>query len=249
GSAVADFAKSYFEKHFHDAFDNHKDAAYVLSLFLEKINQEIFDRHPEWGAQGCTALLSFVDKTTHLVTTATLGDSEATLYRPQGESFVAIPLSCLRDWSSKKDAERASSLLKRPELAATWPMELNPKLLRVVRLNVSRSLGDEQKGCTLCKPKITLHSIKQDDTLILACDGLKDFMPESAIISSLEKTRLASAADVAAHLSHEALTTFTSCDNVTVLVIRSPKEAFYSPTLSTPRDSSSPETPLANIEE
>ena len=56
-------------------------------------------------------------------------------------------------------------------------------------VNVARAIGDiNQTGApgqslVIHKPKITVNKVKPGDTLILACDGLKDYVDESKIAS------------------------------------------------------------------
>jgi serine/threonine protein phosphatase PrpC len=170
-------------------------------------------------------VVCYVDKKTHHIYTATLGDSEANIYRKFDDKLKSIPLSCIRDWSSKKDAHRASIALGRPQIAINWPKISNPKYLRFpypfFGINVSRSIGDvllsgsPEKPGVIHKPKITRIQVKSGDLLILACDGLKDYVSDNEIVSILKNPP----PNPAKHLVNYAIDEGNSLDNVTVLAI------------------------------
>ncbi len=171
---------------------------------------------------GSTAVVSYIDKTTGLIYTATLGDSEANIYRRQGANLKSIPLSCVRDWSSKNDAKRAANVLGRPSVAREWPTAPNPKYLRVQGVNVSRAFGDAYcaapgKIGSFHKPKITVNKLQVGDMLVLACDGLKDYASETAIVGRLKTPTRENPAEDLTMLAFENPAQY---DNVTVLAIR-----------------------------
>ena len=106
-----------------------------------------------------------------------------------------------------------------------WPNALNPKHCRYpgpgqYGLNVSRSIGDynytgsEEVPGLIHKPKITVNQIQAGDTLILACDGLKDYVPENEIVENLQGER-----DPSAKLANYAVYNNCAYDNVTVLAV------------------------------
>ena len=174
---------------------------------------------------GSTAVVSYIDKETGLIYTATLGDSEANIYRRQGDSLKSIPLSCVRDWSSKNDAKRAAHVLMRPSIAREWPDSKTPKELRVPSarrgVNVSRAFGDSgwvmrDQIAFFHKPKITVNKLQVGDMLVLACDGLKDYVSETDIVKRLETPMNENPAK---DLVIQALNV-PAFDNVTVLAVR-----------------------------
>lgn len=227
GSNVSEYASKEFEKKFPASFVDYQDPLYSFNTLIQEINQEIF-KNPTWNTQGSTGLICFIDKKTHLIYTATIGDSEANIYRKTDDGlYKSIPLSCVRDWSSEKEAKRASDYYNEPDIALTWPEDLYPKKLRLNGLNVSRSLGDlqrafnaEGKAGIISKPKVTIQTLLPNDILILACDGLKDYVPEKNIVDLMNTHSEISATQLASLLTTQALDTFSSQDNVTVLVLK-----------------------------
>lgn len=237
GKNVSEFARDYFVLNFEEKLQkNNGDPFRTFETMICEI-QEYVSKIPAWFTNGSTAVVSFVDKHTHLVYTATLGDSEANIYRTIEGKMKSIPLSCVRDWGSKKDARRASLALQRPEIEHEWPSAPNPKTLRIgfpgtAHLNVSRAIGDRDcAGSELFpgvihKPKITINRVQSGDTLVLACDGLKDYATETAIASQIraylfnEAQGAASKIPLAKQLVDFAITKANSDDNVSVVTIQ-----------------------------
>ena len=163
-------APSRFEETGHDV-------RLTFTSLINEIHAEVF-KDTTLDRMGSTLVLCFIDPKAHLVYTATLGDSEAHIYRKVEGQYVSIPLSCVRDWSSPKDAQRAAQALEDPSIATRWPVAKDPKILRVGLVNVSRGFGDKHMirndiGLSQ-KPKITVQEMLPDDILVLACDGLRD---------------------------------------------------------------------------
>ena len=97
-------------------------------------------------------------------------------------------------------------------------------MLRCGGLNVSRALGDRYLTefspfpVVSHKPKITVHQLQSKDTLILACDGLKDYVPEQEIVQ--EVTKAPSIQNLAQRLVRHAIEEKKALDNVTVLALK-----------------------------
>lgn len=225
GAEVAHYASTEFQERFFAILkQTNRNVHQTFEILIDEIHKEIV-RKPEWNNIGTTVVISFIDKQTHQIYTATLGDSEANIYRSINEQLKSIPLSCVRDWSSKSDARRASVALEDPKIAIDWPNSLNPKYLRYPSpyygINVSRSIGDVsltgtvEKPGVIHKPKITVSQLKLGDILILGCDGLKDYVSENEIISVLKENKT----DQANKLVRYAIDKRNSRDNVTVLVV------------------------------
>ena len=171
---------------------------------------------------------SFIDKQTLTVTTATIGDCESNIYRNYDETLKSIPLSCIRNWSSKKEAFRASIALNNPDIAKNWQQSIDPKTLRYPQkngINVSRSLGNiylqgtSDKPGLLCKPKITVEKLRNKDRLILCSDGLKDFLPEPSIIFLFENSKEENISQILVNEALKNMGKLKYGDNVTVLHI------------------------------
>lgn len=152
---------------------------------------------------GTTALLLYIDEEKQTVTTATLGDSEAFLYRKIQGSYQALPLSCVRNWGSKSDARRVAIAYDKPTIEEEWPKASDPKQLRVMvgpkgrekSLNVSRAIGDRlfqsinERPLVIQKPKITEARFEQDDYIVAACDGVWDYLKHEEVIGEINALR------------------------------------------------------------
>lgn len=222
GDSVARYASQAFQDRFSDKLNKMGNNVHqTFSCMIDEIHQEV-EKHREWNEIGSTAVLCFIDKNTNEIFTATLGDSEANIYRKINGKLKSIPLSCVRDWSSEKDAKRASKALNNPKIAELWPKEKDPKRLRYpypYGVNVSRAIGDIWLSpAVIHKPKITRHQVQEGDILILACDGLKDYVLEEEIISLLEKEQ--NKGRIAQRLIEFALYEKSSFDNVTIIVAK-----------------------------
>lgn len=229
GNQVAKFASERFpEQFFQTLTKNQGNVRLTFEQSFHTIHKEIAQKK-EWNRIGSTAILSFIDKYTNLVYTATLGDSEANLYRKNKDGILqSTPLSCVRDWSSTKDAKRAAIALRKPEIELNWPLAENPKGLRFpyaqYGVNVSRALGDtgicskEQTRAISHKPKITVNKLEAGDLLVLACDGLKDYVPEKDILELLNQSTKEE--NLAQKLVDYAITQKNSRDNVTVVAVK-----------------------------
>jgi serine/threonine protein phosphatase PrpC len=249
GEKVAQYASHIFLEFFSNKLkDNNGNVHQTFEQLIYEIHEKVVDQ-PSWSNQGSTAVICLIDQETYITYTATLGDSEANLYRIMDENQLkSIPLSCVRDWSSKRDAQRAAIAMGDPQIAIDWPQERNPKELRCPDVdyctrrgwgpslagpNVSRAIGDDYlktlfdqrqgpKNCVIQKPKITVNMAKAGDILILGCDGLKDFVPEREIIEQLNNPQ--PGVNPAEQLMQCALSKFdfppNKGDNVTVIVVK-----------------------------
>lgn len=230
GKDVAEFANKMFQEKFSEALAKNKGNVHqTFEELIHKIHEEVMTHH-EWDKIGSTAVICFIDKNTHQIYTATLGDSEANIYRKVNEQLKSIPLSCVRDWSSVKDAKRASIALNYPQIAEDWPKVKNPKHLRyfpICGINISRTIGDKRftvgmfdqtKEGVIHKPKITVNLLQPDDVLILACDGLKDYVQENEIVAKLAKSQPGE--NLAKSLVDYAIKNKNSKDNVTIVALK-----------------------------
>jgi serine/threonine protein phosphatase PrpC len=213
GAKVANYANEQFQKRFSQALEKANGNVHqAFEVLIHEIHLEVM-LNDGWAGIGTTAVICFIDKTTNLIYTATLGDSEANIYRTIDGSLNSIPLSCVRDWSSKKDALRAAIAMDRPQYAEEWPKATNSKMLRYekvafydkdgrpkysTRLNVARAIGDrnsrgtKEKPAVIDKPKITINMLLPGDILTLVCDGVKDFASELDIVKQIYRKEHAS---------------------------------------------------------
>ncbi len=223
GVEVSQFASDLLCEKFPETFTQAQGNIHrAFEALIHEIHTEIATKNG-WNHIGSTAVLCFIDKYTHQIYTATLGDSEANIYRKNKEgNFQSIPLSCIRDWSSIKEAKRASIALNNPYIALMWPKADNPKNLRYPSpfygINISRCIGDVAfSSAVIHKPKITVNQLQIGDILILACDGLKDYVLESEIIMELHRN--GPNENLAKRLVNYAIHIKNSLDNVTILAV------------------------------
>lgn len=193
GKEVALKARQLVKKWFLGAWiGSGKNPRVAFERVLSAIHKEVI-KTEELRYMGSTALICFIDKQNNLLFTATVGDSEATIYRRSGATIKAIPLSLLNDWKDPKEARRAAKALENEEIKTNWP-KANARELRMPRpiwregtliypsiyrengvikyrdaafgsINLSRALGDFHYLGTREKP-ILLHKPKVTVCLI-----------------------------------------------------------------------------------
>ncbi len=198
---------------------------------FDALEREIED-NPTFDSSGTTAVVSFVDHVDKKIYTATIGDSEATIYRKIQGITKAIPISCLENWKTEKALKRYQRVMNLPS-----PLPENPKLMRYCEINLSRALGDRtekllhlDKGSLwrrmisnegpsplIHKCKITIQDLFPGDWVVLASDGLKDFMSEKEVVS-LEDSEM-NPKDMAERLVAYAFGQKSSSDNITAVVL------------------------------
>lgn len=163
----------------------------VLTGILHKIHSNIVDEH-EFRGTGATCLLTYLDKKNHRIYTATLGnDSEATIFRVFHDQLKAIPLSCVRNWASKKDFKRATVDYNIPIGATMWTTG-NPDR-SIVRESgekenevciISRMIGmkhlpkTEEFSGIIHKPKITVNKLLPGDVVILSSNWIRSHISD-----------------------------------------------------------------------
>lgn len=224
GVTVADYASLHFQENFmHMLAEAKGDVRQALDAWASRVNNEVF-LQKGWEDKGSTAVICIINKKTHLIYTATIGDSEANIYRELSGVLKSIPLSAIRNWGHPKEAKRASEALENPDIATSWPRQEQHKSLRFPYagrgLNVSRAIGDKRsavllndKAGIIHKPKISVNELKLGDILVVACDGLKDFVSEDEIITHLKIE------NPAPRLVDVAVLKKQSIDNVTVMTV------------------------------
>lgn len=231
GAEVAKYVAEKIQEKFSECLESKQGDIYSTFTYLTDWLQKKIEEQDKWSTQGATAVFCFIDIYSHLIYTATIGDSEAKIYRKDTSGLInIIPLSCVRDWTSKTDAKRAAEALQQPNIAIDWVQAEQPKkiyfplYIATMGLNVSRAIGDKflstwkgQPG-VIHKPKITVNFIKSGDQLILASDGFWDIMPDHVTINCINK--LYGKADlIAKNLLTQALRKKECFDNVTILSV------------------------------
>ncbi len=221
GSEVAGYAAKRFQEIFSSQ-DPPFDVEQALRDAFLLIQDEIEYLHPEWSHIGSTAIVVWIDKEENLIYTATLGDSFAGIYRVVRKTWKTIPLSCIRNWSSKRDRASAKKALgaEIPWRKSHKEMRHPPPGLSVwsgCGLNVSRALGDVAYKGMIHDPKIAVAAILPRDIIILACDGLKDFTTEEEIIEQIGLCE--SFEKLSKQLADYAIRVKNSSDNVSVIAL------------------------------
>jgi serine/threonine protein phosphatase PrpC len=222
-SKVAEHANQHFRNLFEDEMKNSNgNVRKSFEKTLDSIHEEVLKNGLH---SGSTAVICYIDKKAHVIYTATLGDSEANVYRAVEKTDKSIPLSCVRDWSSKKDAARAAKFLEDDSIKVEWPQSQQPKALRFpyphAGINVSRAIGDadfmgtEEKPGLIHKPKIAVNLLHPGDVIVIACDGLKDYVSEDEILHLIKNPKQGST--LSQQLVHFAFEKRHSGDNITVI--------------------------------
>lgn len=243
GSEVADIASQDFQVLFPQKLDEtcgnvHQAFEKVFLQIQKKIIQ-----HLGFASIGSTAVVSYIDAKNQLIYTATIGDSEAFICRRdiQGENKL-IPLSCVRDWASIKDMQRAAKATQsqyRVPVAHFWQIKNVPRKYRRIDkastslldndlrgVNISRAFGDQIKNIArpidaiIAKPKITVCPIKKSDIFLFFCDGVIDYVKDKNAILDCVRKYHSSPTRISFHLVDLALTC-QSKDNVTVVAVKS----------------------------
>lgn len=166
---------------------------------------------------GSTAVMCYCCFKTNFVFTATLADAEANIYRNISGKLKSIPLSPLRNWQTDEKHLPPNQIYKaEPSNPKSWRV---PGLVGGV--NVSRAIGDKAIDLVSQKPKVTMTQLSPGDTLVLSCDGLKDFVLEEAICKMAEQHE-GSEDELARALTQASVDKqdSTDKDNVSVIVIR-----------------------------
>lgn len=183
----------------------------VQIAFQEIVNDIHAEVISEGFTDGSTAVISYLDKQTNRLYTATLGDSEANIYRNVNGEMRSIPLSLVQNWTLDTELERLaaqSGMTKKQVLGIAVKAQqqyhkahpgselvsldkilrckYDPLRGRFAGINMARSIGDMQYACHMTREvEVTSVQLKPGDTLILACDGLKDYVPEKDIVAAV----------------------------------------------------------------
>lgn len=220
GTKVAEYANDFFQHEFELTLNrNQGNVLHTIYELFQELENQVVDNE-EWYKKGSAALLCFIDRQ-GIIYTATLGNSEANIYRKVGESIKSIALSCVRNWSSQKDAKRAAEAMNRPDIATTWPEVEKPEELEYEGLKVSRTIGDKfwkemgSESALTHKPKITVNKLKAGDVVVLASDGLKGVASEYNIFHQVTDTR--TDLPIAERLVNYAVNIKATRDNVSVI--------------------------------
>ena len=232
GDKVANFASLRFQEIFPSTLENSQGHIHrALEVTSGNLQKEIF-QDSSMNSIGSTAVFSVFDSVKHQVITTTIGDSEANIYRKKEGKTFSIPLSCVRDWTSKKDEARAKAAHSDPgrflsrdrfdKKVFGWGFAFEKlKHRRLVdnnkmqAINTSRTFGNfNYEGSCTHKGKTTTGNLQIDDVIVLTSDGLKA-CKEADIVNIVAKNTPENLPNALVNYA----TSFKNSDNVSVVVI------------------------------
>ncbi len=188
---------------------------------------QIHEKLPKDVNAGSTVVIGFFDKITHKLYVASIGDSEAVVFREDDKLLFPYPMTPKNNWETPANEERVEKLYK-PADFTEWKKQ--PAKFRRFPLkggvNISNTLGDHTKtvdGKTALthSPDCTVLQLKVGDLVLLGCDGLFDFVGIDELIDGLlQKHWNDLDVNLAELIAQYALKEKGSKDNVTVMTLR-----------------------------
>lgn len=224
GIAAANLAKMHFENSFHRKFvKNNGDFKKTVQDLFNKIQAEA-EKTSDCIEAGTTACVTLIDKRTGLIVSGSVGDSETFVYDVEAEN--CFPSSCKSDWTTKKDFKRALGLYaENPdayEFQGFWSkrMPRHSKTYRVNERNNSSALGATSADFLSRTGEFTLNSVKSGNIVIMASDGLWDYLEQNKI-AKIVKQHQDNLEKMAEALTTKAVENMGfKGDNVTVLIFK-----------------------------
>lgn len=209
------------------------DVRSALHARFDQLNAEVLNIE-NFNEAGATGVVTYLDKARNQIFAATLGDSEAFIFRnfEKEKGLQAIPLSCVRDWTSPKDSERL--LVYRPRARINFALPKHNRFpFPSSGINVARSIGDKDLRNTFAsmrsdsekaapnplssKPKVASARIYPGDIVVVGSDGLTDALSISEMAEAIESFNPAGGKTLASTLGELASAKID--DDVTVRVI------------------------------
>lgn len=156
----------------------------------------------EFASGGAVLALAYISPSRDM-TVASLGNCEVYIYRKINGVLKAIPCTCIRDYTSQKDADRLAIACDEPEkqYLALAP-DANPDRIRYhpnpkyrkegQGLTTARAIGNREfrgtleKPAVISKPKTVFVNLQPNDFGIIATDGLWKYMDQAEIINLLQ---------------------------------------------------------------
>lgn len=218
GADVANYASKILEGEFFNVLDRKKGNVHDAFVYLtKKIQEKICSKEANFANQGSSAVFCYIkDK---LIYTATLGDSEAKIYyQDEKDNANVIPLSCVSNWASEEDKQRA--IKTHPNLENAWKEVKDPKQMRVLGSNASRAFGDKISKAVSQDPIISVTPACEGHCIVVACDGYWDFVNEyqsSLLVKNYFDGKVQES--LPQYLVNYALNEGKSDDNVTIIAV------------------------------
>lgn len=176
---------------------------------------------------GTTALIGFFDKITHKLYVATIGDSELVVFRKDEDLLFPIPMSPASNWAIPEHEERVEKIYKPDDFEFFKQQTAKHRRFPPKGgVNTPTTLGDhtktyEGKTALTHEPECTVIQLKEDDFILLGCDGLFDYVKIDEIIDTvLQKHWNDVDVNLAQLIADYALGEKGSEDNVTVMTLR-----------------------------
>lgn len=211
----SDAVSTYLKRHFYTIFEKyHRTTQHDIKLAFEKTFARLnTDVQPFSEVCGSTAAVCFIPQNKARVYTAVIGDTMAYRFRADTPQLLSKRLN----WKSPEEQERFEREMGRP-LSRT-ELELG----RVKQLNISRSIGYGRGGEAIsAEPVVSRADLRGGDSLFIGSDGFFDFMPVDNIDPKLGSERLVT----------EALHTYSSLDNITLIRVEASDRVDISPASS-----------------
>jgi serine/threonine protein phosphatase PrpC len=196
GKAVATFARDQFKKLFPQNLQKASgDFEKAATETIDFVHAEV-GKNSTWNDGGTTMVLTGINKEKQESYTATIADSETSVYRSISGQVFSFPLSLTQNWHTPKDEERlrnyALSKCKaksfdderfKKHWEDTYGNKGKERRVDGIGINIGRCIGNHGlilNGVPLSQdPEITFFPVKKGDTFTTVCDGSKDFVPEA----------------------------------------------------------------------
>lgn len=208
GSDTAEYAAARLNNEFFDEIANTSNVLNAIERLIHRIHRGAVKSRFFSGAAG---VIFYADPQGRPFV-ATMADSKAEIWRKINGVWKCIPMSKAVSWSEPTEARRAAIALDNPFVAVDWT-KTKGKQQRYKGLNVSRALGDPGH----CGPDGTpavIHkmeiaslpiSLKPDDRVLVACDGIWDYVNPDQMHALLEEYEGKSIKELTDAISKKAL--------------------------------------------
>mmetsp|Transcript_24729 Transcript_24729/g.39734 ORF Transcript_24729/g.39734 Transcript_24729/m.39734 type:complete len:246 (-) Transcript_24729:93-830(-) len=210
GKRSATFVKSYLHKEVIKELKTGSSANAALVRAFQKIDRKLYQVNE---FSGCTAIICLIYHPTGEAWTANVGDSRAVL----SHDGKAVPLS--KDHKPNRPDELAR--IKRAG-GMVFHSRINGELA------VSRAFGDarwkrDRNKLVTAEPEISYRKLcKEDDFIVLACDGLFDVMSNGEVTAFIKATRKIGkkgTSGIAETIVNHSIVSLETMDNVSVCIL------------------------------
>jgi serine/threonine protein phosphatase PrpC len=198
---------------------------------------------------GTTAVVGFYEKITHFFHLATVGDSEAVVFRKENGKIVPIPMSPLINWETPRYVEKVKRIYSQSDFEI-WSKSLGKRRRFPLNgVNVANAFGDKcmtynNQTAITQEPTSSMMQLKEGDLVLMACDGVFDFVTlDGLIVDVLQHYWDQPDAPLSKIIAQYALDTKNSSDNVTVLCMRVNSKMEIESIRTPPYPSTQPNTP------